>query len=480
MKKSITFTAALLVALGGALFVMISRPAPEPGSFMPQVDEGALQIHFRRADQVIGWVLELDEALGSEDRSPSAISDLTPFIGRGTLQMDLSRELSDMGFSCALEVIEAPKAMELSRAIRDELVARGGEALPLKAPMPRDITPLFILKSGDNASYWGIWRRGAGSVLLMASSLEDLASMSPDRDLPERFTSGGDWARLNLPLGSSSEGEELLFEWSLSWTDERVILSSWDNREEVLLSQESLDYLESLDEVPLYGGGSMTLMGIMTGIWEFPVLEALDSHMDGLTGLFTEEGAELADEFGFDLNELVQSLKGRVSFVLGSKASGLLGEIPGGYLLFEGVSSDFGDRLTRRLTPLNLPFGTGPLKKAGWDGGISFKIPFTGVLAYGPKGLLVGVMDPDEIDRRPMVPERIADSVERARHLAFSVDVRALLNVLTTYRSLASFFDDDLSSVLGSAMELLSPWDRWELYTPSLGRSELILYRLKN
>lgn len=482
MKKIIPLTLAFLAVLGGALFVMMSRPAPEPGVFLPYLDEGSLQLHIRRADLVMDWLLDVDEFLRSDDLPPSGASDLIPFLGRGALQVgvDVLDGLSDR-FFLALEVIEVPKALELSQVIRDEVVRRGGRAMPLKASLPEDMTPLFVLTKDDSDSYWGLWRRGAGSVILVSSSLQDLTSMVPEGELPLRWTSGPDWARLSFPHGISSDVPGFSSELSLSLSDERVLLSSWNNGDEIFLSQERVEALENMEELPLYGGGELAAIAAWTGLLaKGSSREALDLFLDEEGRFIVDDLISLTEHIGLEWDEVMSALEGRMSVVLGSSASGLMGPMPGGYVLLEGVSPDIGKKIVDWVAPLNLPFGAGPLKKAGWDGGLSCRIPLTAVLAYGPEGLLAGIVDPDNLDRRPSVPERISDSVKKARHVALAVDVRRLLDVIETYRSMASFIDQDLSSILGSTMELLSPWDRFELSTPSLGRFELSLYRLQN
>lgn len=483
MKKVVSLLSAFMVLLAGALFVMMSRPAPDPGLFLPSVDGGIVQVHLRRGDLAMEWLLDLDEFVRSKDLPPSGLNELIPFVGRGSLQaeLDLPEGFSDR-FFLALEVIEVPKAIKLSQTLKDEAVRRGWEALPLDVPLPQDIAPLFVLVRDDFKSYWGLWRRRAGSVILVASSLEDLASMVPEGVLPVRQTSGSNWARLNLPrFASSDDHRGFSSEWSLSRTDERISLSSWNNGHEVFLSRDSLSDLAEIEEIPLYGGGKLAVLAAFTGgTTVSPPDEIMESLLDEKSRLLLDGWVSLAQNMGFSWEDIVAALQGRTSFVLGSNASGLMGPMPGGYVLFEGISPDLGRKIVDCLAPLNLPFGAGPLKKAGWQGGLSFKLPLTAVLAYGDRGLLAGVFDPDDIDRRPTVPERIFDSVGKARYLAFSVDVRGLLAILETYRSMASLLDDDLASILGSFMEILSPWDKFELYTPSIGRSELLLYRLRN
>ncbi|MDD4836698.1 MAG: hypothetical protein PHU72_06320 [Dethiosulfovibrio sp.] len=464
MKKTISLVLALLLALGGTIFVMVSRPSPEPGAFLPHIEDGSLQVHLRRVDQAMEWILDLDEFIRSQDLPPSDLGDLIPLVGRGAIQAGLSLDGYSDRFFMALEVIDSSKAMEVSQAIRGEAVLRGWEASPLKVSLPHGIAPLFVLSKDDVRSCWGLWRRGAGSVLLAASSPQDLSYMTPEWDLPVRQTSGANWVRVDLP-GSSAE-------LSLSRSEERILLSSWSQNV-------SGDF--ELGEIPLYGGGSLAALAAFSGLSSFLLPEGISSSfLDDDIRLLLDNVIYLANSVGLTEEDLLEALDGRISFVLGSRASGLMGAMPGGYVLLEGVSPDLGAMVVGEISRLNLPFGAGPLKKPDWQGGLSFKLPLTAVLAYGDRGFLAGIVDPDDLDRRPTVPDRIADSVKRARQAALSVDVRGLLEILEIYRSMASLLDDDLASIMGSLMEILSPWDRFELYTPSVGRFELSLYRLRN
>ncbi len=464
MKKTVSLVLALLLILGGTIFVMVSRPSPEPGVFLPHLGDGSLQVHLRRVDQVMEWILDLDEFVRSQDLPPSVLGDLIPLVGRGALQAGLSQDGFSDRFFVALEVIDASKAMEVSQAIRGEAVLRGWEVTPLKEPLPHGIAPLFVLSKDDVRSCWGVWRRGAGSVLLAASSSQDLSYMTPKWDLPVRQTPGTNWVRVDLP-GSSGE-------LSLSRSEERILLSSW-----------SQNVPDSPDpgELPLYGGGSLAALAAFTGLSSSLVPDGVSlSFLGDDAKLILDNVVYLARSVGLTKEALFEALDGRISLVLGSRASGLMGAMPGGYVLMEGVSPDLGATIVREISKLNLPFGAGPLKKDDWHGGLSFRLPLTAVLAYGERGFLAGIIDPDELNRRPTVPDCIVDSVNRARRAALSVDVRGLLKILELYRSMATLLDDDLASIMGSLMEILSPWDRFELYTPSVGRFELSLYRLRN
>lgn len=468
MKKTISLVLALLSVLGGVLFVMISRPSPEPGVFLPPLEDGYVQVHIRRADHAMEWIVNLDKFVRSSDLPPSGLEELMPFVGRGAFQAEVPPVGSSDRFFMALEIIEVPKAIEISRAIREEAIRRGWESASLNMSLPQEIAPLFVLSRGDLRSYWGLWRRGAGSVILVASSPQDLSSMAPIWDLPVRHTSGPDWGRLEMPDFSS--------ELSLSRTEERILLSSWADTHDPSMSRD----MPNVGEIPLYGGGDLAVLAAFTELSSSLSEGIMGSLLSEDVRFFMDSAASIARSLGLTEGDLLNLTDGRVSFVLGSSASGLMGAMPGGYVLLEGVSPDLGSRIVDGVSRLNLPFGAGSLKKVGWQGGLFFKLPLSVVLAYGDRGFLAGIVDPDELNRRPAVPDRIADSIDKARHAAFSVDVRGLLSVLETYRSMASFLDEDLASILGSSMEVLSPWDRLELYAPSVGCFELSLYRLRD
>lgn len=479
MKRTIWIIAVILAAVGGVIFVTKSRPSPLPGLFLPEVEGGTMEFHTRRADLAAEWLLELDGISVSDDSLVKGMRSFIPGLGRSAIRFVLP-DSGDFGdrFFWALEVLDRARVGDISSVLRNEAARRGGRSDPIERELPAGMTPLFRLFMEGGSSYWAQWRCGSGSVILVARSLEDLESMTPRDVAFSRETPGEDWCRLALPL--SGGGADLLVECSLSLDEDKAVVHYWSNGPQVFLSPEKREALLSMEPVPLYGGGSLAAILGWTGCLPDGNLD-LPSFGETLDlGLSIAESLVSGLEtMGIDVGAVKAALSGRITMVVGSRASSLMGDIPGGYILLEGIKPDIGAKIVDGISLL-LPFGsTSMAKKPGWDGGVSFGIPFSGVVAYGPGGLLLGAMDSDQIDSRPVVPEDLSEAVSRFRYGAFALDVDELSRVLEIYSSIASIFDDDLAAIMEVSTEFLSPWDRLELVMPSLGRSDLYFYRRK-
>ncbi|PIE55013.1 MAG: hypothetical protein CSA35_02685 [Dethiosulfovibrio peptidovorans] len=488
MRKTII---GVVVVAGGVLagfLAFLSGQAPNPALFLPAPKETAVEIHLEHTTQVVEALASLAQHLGLTSKEAS-LKKIAPALGQSAWLVNLAEDDSHYDLWCVAEISDPEQALEVASLLAELLGEGALDMVPLEGDLPEGMSPLFRLqeRSGDLCA--ALYRTQGRAVIVGAPSVKDLAGMIVEKERPvKRETQGPDWLRSTISAAylkktscvALSGDQSVKLELGLQTNDDKVALSSWSNGASLFLSPKERQSLASMSPVSLYGGGSLVGLLAWTGIenrtypsWE-EVLAATSSEK-----LFALETVrQLMNSVDMTWDDLMHIFNRRTSVVLGTEAGGLLGNFPGGYILWEGVSSDLGRRLTGVVQTLSLPFGVAHLDVDGWDGGLSLRLPVTAVMAYGPSGLLMGILNPDGLNRSPQIPSSIEKAVVQEGPFALAVDIQELSRALDVYEKMAGLAGLPVGDLkMNTLQEKLSSWDRLVLRYEDLDRSTWILYR---
>lgn len=193
---------------------------------------------------------------------------------------------------------------------------------------------------------------------------------------------------------------------------------------------------------PIVIGGDPVLMVKNLSLACLPENLSLADFFSG-SGLREAEARvnEALGAVGMDFSDLVAILRGNITFGVGGHLSFAGRNYPGVWLNLSGVP----EHLKAMLPMLGIALGASPYE-AGGTKGIAITSPVSAVAAFGDNGLLVALMDKDEIMKKPDISVLSAEAL-KPHALSCSINVKDAAEAVLAHgdelRALGKLFDMD-------------------------------------
>jgi hypothetical protein len=471
--KKILFIVALIVVLGAGAFYMFLRPAPAPleaEDFIPSSDNGVKNF----------MVLELDDMGGLLERITDIVSysaqTLIPVLGGAedspiedleSVSEKIRSYSSEFGktvlyFSVVPNGLMPETELYGICSVRNEEPSsfldsffsdlssstEGLMAIPYDAELGEKATALYqILDPGTGMTLSIALFEMEEPFLLLSHSTEGLrnmlaaaedASVKPDlgRKLDERNS-------LYLSLDTALmkdvlEGEGLslysedpmVMEVSFSRDEQGYLMKCHSNASDIFFSSEQLKAYEPVESLPVFpGGGRVTgfLHARTSGVEKERIRRMIDDPQAGELRL----GLEYIDRlYGISVEDILDLLHGKLSIVLGGKATSLIGEIPGLFVILEPENRSIPDKFISILPLLNLPLSPNRMTVGEWDPVYGFASPVSITVASGEGKILAGILDPGTLGSTAVIPEELARYLKGESYGTFALSVKDLRTIV--------------------------------------------------
>ncbi len=135
---------------------------------------------------------------------------------------------------------------------------------------------------------------------------------------------------------------------------------------------------------------------------------------------------DLKAEAGLEWSDIVSILRHNTTIGIAGKVNILGSEFPGFWLLAQGLTGKKAEALVAAIKKEIGILGNSAVdfEESGWKG-FSLTQPVAAMAASGPKGVVVALMDKDQLTKVPEIPERLANTVD-PRGIALGLNFKDL------------------------------------------------------
>lgn len=471
--KKILFIVVLIVVLGAGASYMFLRPAPAPlgtEDFIPSSENGVKNFMVLKLDDMGGLMGGITDVVsysartlvpapgGAKDSVAKELESLSEKIrsyssefGKAVLYFSavpkgLMPETKLYGV-CSVNNKEPSSFLEsfftdLSSSMEGFMV------IPYDADLGKNATALYqILDPGTGMTVSLAIYEMKGPFLLLSHSTEGLRNMIAAAEEPsgildlERELGERNSLYLSLDtalMKNALEGEGLslhsedpmVMEVSFSKDEQGYLMRCYSNASDIFLSSGQRKAYKPVDSLPEFpGGGSVTgfFHARTSGVEKQRIRKMIDDPQAGELRL----GLEYIDRlYGISLDDILDLLNGKLSIVLGGKATSLIGEIPGLFVMLEPENKDIPHKFISVLPLLNLPLTPNRMKVGKWDPVYGFASPVSITVASGEGKILAGILDPVNLDSTAVISEELAQHLKGESYGTFALSVKDLRTIV--------------------------------------------------
>lgn len=517
MKKTL-FIIALIVLLGAGASYMFLRPAPAPletEDFIPSSENGIKNFMVLKLDDMGSLLGSITDVMsypartlvpalgGATDSALKELESVTEKIrsyssGFGKTELYFSAVPNGLMPETKLYGIctvtnEEPSSFLESFFADLSSSMEGLMVIPYDADLGKNATALYqILDPETGMTVSLALFEMEETFLLMSHSTEGLRNMlaavedtsgklSLERRLGEKNSLYLSFDTALMRNALEGEGlalyseDPMVMEVAFSRDEQGYLMECYSNASDIFLSTGQRNAYKPVESLPVFpGGGSVTgfLHARTSGVEKERIRRMIDDPQAGELRLGLEYINRLYD---ISVDDILDLLHGKLSIVLGGKATSLIGDIPGLFVILEPENRDIPDKFISILPLLNLPLTPNRMTVGNWDPVYGFASPVSITVASGEGKILAGILDPGALGSNAVIPEELAHHLKGESYGIFALSVKDLRRIVmdTCERTAPLFPGGEIQSGVERMSLLLEKVDAMIAWGESLSDSFL-------